>query len=990
MLTQFLYTFLSLGLLGSITAVVILLIRAIFSRSVKKSVFVLLWLIVFLRLSIPVSIPSPTSVFNLIKSNGYTVSGSVNIIPDILKENLDITDNTQINTHQTVAVGNESIKFEEPVKNMAAPQEVKNPLSPSAVAGFIWLGGIVVLIAIYIGIYIAAINRNKNLSLLDEKLLYDCKKIITLRRPVSLLQSKDISSPYVFGIFRSKIVLPDIMGTYENKSFQHIILHELIHIKRFDNLIKLFAFLVLCLHWYNPVIWLSYIFLQRDLEASCDEKVVKLLGENAKKAYAESLYEFACKKNTLDYPGIMTFGETGTKKRIRNILSYKKSTLSAVIIACCLIVTVLAGWATNPVAAVVAASPLNNSKVVYAAEEGLYGTDLGGSKPVLLVKGSGIYLPVFSETGREVAYLQNDTLYAFDFKSRKSRTLAKSVESFCSGKDEEFYVSLKQSGIVSVNAANSKRTTIVTAQKDALFINLKLSPNGQFLAYDLVASGINNQGKAGTWLYDTKSKKSQQIIKAAAAEYDSMGIRPAAGKWSPDSGRIFIWLMSQSGSLSADGVGTAIYDIASGKLLELDAVALAYDENLNYLDRNNFALISGGSRMMFEAKRITLFDLQKGLPSESVDIGNKVPAAPNYSADGKRMIFSASPAAKPADDYKKQISSIAARQLYLRTEGKLYPLTNDGSYRSEAPGFLKDNNYILFTRVNTSGEKSVWLMDSDGKNMKKLAGWKYKDLNDPRDTDFYGRIEWDKMVAVYDSTEERSTVKMPLSAVDVEAEADNSNDNLNVIKQNELNQYELNNNTKNSIRAVGKSDYGTIKIKAAGAEETGRLGADSSYGKAEDYSFRGNYQIVFEDNAGTVKTICEIKDLSIIQPEKTPVNLKKLRVGETDIFYFIPEYAGSNDVTAYFFGITKDGNAFLFNIESNKASEFGDEKILSNTTAILTMSSKEYTAPGVKGDNVFFKAVYNIGEGQNLTLFNVTFNVDVKNRVLKFVSKEKV
>ncbi len=965
MLTQLLYIFLNLGLFGSITAVVTLLIRAIFSRSVKKSVFVLLWLIVFLRLLIPVSIPSPTSVFNLIKNNEYTVSGSVDILPDIVKENFDITNNTQINTRQTVEVSKEPTKIEEPVRNMAALQKVENPLAPGAVASFIWLGGILVLIIIYIGIYIAAINRSKNLSLLDEKLLYDCKKIITVKRPVSLHQSKDISSPYVFGIFRSKIVVPYIMGTYENKSFQHIILHELIHIKRFDNLIKLFAFLVLCLHWYNPVIWLSYIFLQRDMEASCDEKVVKLLGENAKKAYAESLYEFACKKNKLDYPGIMTFGETGTKKRIRNILNYKKSSLSAVIIACCLIVTVLAGWATNPVSAVVAASPLNSSKVVYAAEEGLYSTGLEGSKPVLLVKGSGIYRPVFSETGREVAYLQNDSLYAFDFKSKKSRTLAKSVDSFCSGKNEEFYVSLKQSGIVSVNAINSKRTTIVTAQKDTFFINLKLSPNGQFLAYDSVPDGVNNQDKGGTWLYDTKSKKSKMIVKASAMDHESMGIKPAAGNWSPDSGRIFIWLMSQSGSLSADGVGTAVYDVASGKLLELDAVALAYDENLNYLDRNNFALISGGSRMMFEAKTISLFDLQKGLSPESINIGNKVPSTPYYSADGKRLVFSASQATNPADDYKKQISSIAARQLYLRSEGKLYSLTNDGSYRSEAPRFLKDNNYILFARVSTNGEKSIWLMDSDGKNMKKLAGWKYKGPDD-RDTDFYGRIEWNNMFDVFDATENKNTGK-------------------NVINENEIPH-----DTENSIRAVGKSDYGTLTIKAVGAEETGQLGADSSFGKAEDYSFRGNYQIVFEDKAGTVKTICEIKDLSIIQPEKTPVNLKKLRVGETDIFYFIPEYAGSNDVTAYFFGVSKDGNAFLFNIESNKAQEFGDGKVLSNSTAILTMSSKEYTAPEVKGDNVFFKAVYNMGEGQNLILFHVTFKVDVKNRILYFVSKEEV
>ncbi|HAU32054.1 MAG TPA: hypothetical protein DCW46_07325 [Desulfotomaculum sp.] len=106
---------------------------------------------------------------------------------------------------------------------------------------------------------------------------------------------------------------------------------------------------------------------------------------------------------------------------------------------------------------------------------------------------------------------------------------------------------------------------------------------------------------------------------------------------SPDSGKIIIWLMSQSGSLSADGVSLAIYDIASGRLTELDDGGLAYNENVSFASSNAFAFISGCGRTMSEGKSISLFDLKKGLSPKTLDIQDRMPTTPCYSTDGKNL-----------------------------------------------------------------------------------------------------------------------------------------------------------------------------------------------------------------------------------------------------------------------------------------------------------------------------------------------------------------
>ena len=103
----------------------------------------------------------------------------------------------------------------------------------------------------------------------------------------------------------------------------YIIEHEKVHIKRKDYVTKIIAFLILIIHWFNPIMWISFILMTRDMEMSCDERVMKNLGEDIKTNYSYSLLNLAVNKgNTFNIP--LSFSENNIKSRIENVLNYKK------------------------------------------------------------------------------------------------------------------------------------------------------------------------------------------------------------------------------------------------------------------------------------------------------------------------------------------------------------------------------------------------------------------------------------------------------------------------------------------------------------------------------------------------------------------------------------------------------------------------------------------------------------------------------------------
>ena len=153
-----------------------------------------------------------------------------------------------------------------------------------------------------------------------------------------------ISSPFILGIFRPRIILPFDIGE-EDKPY--VLAHERAHLKRRDHLWKPLGYLLLSVYWFNPLLWIAYILLCRDIELACDERVIKELGFDCKKPYANALINAAAPKRLITACPV-AFGETSVKTRVKNILSYKKPAFWIIIIAVILSIVVAVCFLTNP------------------------------------------------------------------------------------------------------------------------------------------------------------------------------------------------------------------------------------------------------------------------------------------------------------------------------------------------------------------------------------------------------------------------------------------------------------------------------------------------------------------------------------------------------------------------------------------------------------------------------------------------------------------
>lgn len=133
-------------------------------------------------------------------------------------------------------------------------------------------------------------------------------------------QSDAVSSPFVLGIIRPVIYLPYYVS---NDDAVHIIAHEKAHIKRRDHLWKPLGFALLCIYWFNPVMWFAYILLCRDIETACDEKVISSMDEDSRRAYSLTLLNFSSRQ-TLVTACPVAFGTNNVKGRIKGIMNYRK------------------------------------------------------------------------------------------------------------------------------------------------------------------------------------------------------------------------------------------------------------------------------------------------------------------------------------------------------------------------------------------------------------------------------------------------------------------------------------------------------------------------------------------------------------------------------------------------------------------------------------------------------------------------------------------
>ena len=286
---------LSVTLSTNVFIVAILLIRFLFKRS-SKNARLFLWLLVGIKLLLP---------FNL--------ESKLSLIPRAVAETT-----SEIGSVATNVVSERA-------------EAVQSVVNMETLFYIVWaLGAFAILVYGVVSFW----RLRKNIG-------------DAIKMKGNVFQSEKVVSPFVLGVIKPKIYIPFKL---DDETLSHIVSHEKSHLKSFDNITKLAAFVLLAVHWYNPLVWACFKLLTTDIELACDERVVKNYTLEKRKSYAEALLSCAVNEGKgLIYP--VAFGEVSVKDRIKAVVAYKKAIRTIVVLSILLSVAAFVCFATVPKAA---------------------------------------------------------------------------------------------------------------------------------------------------------------------------------------------------------------------------------------------------------------------------------------------------------------------------------------------------------------------------------------------------------------------------------------------------------------------------------------------------------------------------------------------------------------------------------------------------------------------------------------------------------------
>ena len=290
---------------------VVLALRLILKKA-PKWVNVLLWGIVAIRLICPFSIESALSL----------IPSRETISPEIM---MDWTPEISTGIASLDRVVNPVISTSFAPQGMASanPLQILIP-----VAANLWLLGVLILLA-YTAISYLSLRRKLRTAVILRDNIFECETV---------------SSPFVLGILKPRIYLPYSM---DGQNLHHVVAHEQAHIRRKDHWWKPLGFLLLTVYWFNPLMWVAYILLCRDIELACDEKVIAELGNEQRADYTQALVACAVNRRMIAACPL-AFGEVGVKDRVKSIMNYRKPTFWIVVTALVVCLVVAVCFLTDP------------------------------------------------------------------------------------------------------------------------------------------------------------------------------------------------------------------------------------------------------------------------------------------------------------------------------------------------------------------------------------------------------------------------------------------------------------------------------------------------------------------------------------------------------------------------------------------------------------------------------------------------------------------
>lgn len=341
---------LQMSISASVLIVLVIALRSVTLHKLPRQLFLVLWGIVIARLLIPGSVPVLPQL-----SPQVEVAAAIN----------------QVNTHTAAVVqlpersALHTGMFARDIAFTAfTGGEPEQPFLKPELLGAIWLGGAALLLMTLAVIFYRSKRELRTALPLQrqEPVIEAWRARHPLRRKLTILTFDRMDTPVTCGIWRPKIILPTTLNTGNAPAMEYILTHEYMHIRYFDTVWKLAASVALCLHWFNPLVWLMVFYLNRELEMVCDARVIRKLGAEHKADYALCLLEVAEQQRGFT-PLYTGFSKNATKERIVSIMKLQKLTMLTAAISLILIAGAVSAFAEQSSDAVSSANTVNSAEM---------------------------------------------------------------------------------------------------------------------------------------------------------------------------------------------------------------------------------------------------------------------------------------------------------------------------------------------------------------------------------------------------------------------------------------------------------------------------------------------------------------------------------------------------------------------------------------------------------------------------------------------------
>ena len=306
---------LQMSFTGGILILAVIVIRALAINMLPKKAFNALWWISVVRLMIPFSIPSAFSVYSLMGSHAPgNGSQAIRVLP--------------------IGASGQAASM---------PDSITNAVSTWTV---VWVAGVLVCAVLFSLAYWKCRKEFQTSIPVGNDFTENWLSVHQQGRRISIRQSGRFSAPLTYGVLHPVILMPTSTKWENTDSLAYVLAHEYVHIRRFDSIRKLVLIVVLCVHWFNPLVWVMYILANRDIELSCDEAVVRFFGENTKAAYARALISMEETRSGLT-PLCSSFSKNAIEERITAIMKIKKTTVFSLVLAGFIVVGTATAFATS-------------------------------------------------------------------------------------------------------------------------------------------------------------------------------------------------------------------------------------------------------------------------------------------------------------------------------------------------------------------------------------------------------------------------------------------------------------------------------------------------------------------------------------------------------------------------------------------------------------------------------------------------------------------